>query len=125
MIKTFCAVFLGGGLGAGLRFLIGYFSTFCIKNNVYVVTFSINIVACFLMGCLCGIFLDKASVHPALKLALTVGFCGGFSTYTAFSVEMLEMLKTGQILTMMLYMLMTLVLGLLAVWGGMNFAKFL
>jgi len=125
MIKSALTIFIGGGLGASLRFIITTLTPTISNYNFPLATFSINIIACFLMGLLCAIFMDKTNISPAIKLALTVGFCGGFSTYTAFSVELLEMLNSTQFLQAILYITATIIFGLVAVWMGVCFAKLL
>lgn len=125
MMKTFLMIFLGGGCGASLRFAIGRFTPTLTKYHFPIITFSINILACFIMGYLYAVFLDRANMDPALKLALTVGFCGGFSTYTAFSLELLEMFKSQQVFAGIIYITGTIIIGVLAVWLGVKCGKLL
>ena len=125
MIKNVLAIFLGGGFGAISRYLIGYFFIDSVKINLPLITLSINTVSCFIVGLLFALFIDKPEVNPAIKMGLIIGFCGGFSTYAAFSLEIMEMLKTTQILQAVCYISLTLVLGLLAVFTGVHCAKFL
>ena len=125
MMKTFLMIFLGGGCGASLRFAIGRFTPPLTKYHFPIITFSINILACFIMGYLYAVFLDRANMDPALKLALTVGFCGGFSTYTAFSLEVLEMFKSQQFFAGIIYITGTIIIGVLAVWLGVKCGKLL
>lgn len=125
MIKNVLAIFLGGGIGSSLRYIVGYYTANMTKNNFPIITLSINVLACFIIGCCYTIFLDKPQISPAIKLALIVGFCGGFSTYSAYSMEILDMFKTSQFLEATLYTVMTLVLGISASWIGVHFAKLL
>jgi CrcB protein len=78
---TFLLVFLGGGLGAVSRYLVGS-------------TLAVNLIGCFVVGALAGIFERVAPASP-LRLLLVTGFLGGFTTFSAFGLESVQML-TGE-----------------------------
>jgi CrcB protein len=78
-------------------------------------TLVVNVVGCFLMGLLSAYFIK---VEHALKFLLITGFCGGFTTFSAFSVENYSLWQTGQYFILALYILLSLVIGLLAVFLG-------
>lgn len=119
------AVFIGGGIGAVLRYLTGIFFVVNLKTNIPLSTFAVNIIGCFILGMLYVIFIDRAEINTALKLALTVGFCGGLTTFSTFSLEIFEMIRTANFIQALLYTLISLILGLIAVWIGVNCAKLL
>ena len=77
------AIFLGGGLGSVLRYLA----------NLYIPmpTLFVNILGSFIIGFLYVILVDKVEISNQLKLALTVGFCGGLTTFSTFSLELFKM----------------------------------
>ena len=111
------AVFLGGGLGAVLRFIAGLYFPFS--------TFAVNVVGSFILGFLFAFFADKPEIEKSLKLALTAGFCGGFTTFSTFSFQIFEMLKNGNLINALAYILLSVIIGLLAVGTGVYCAKFI
>ena len=81
----YLSVMIGGGLGSLLRFLISSF------GFLPFATVFINIVGSFILGFLTFFFLDRPEVPPDLRFGLTAGFCGGFTTFSTFSVEVYAM----------------------------------
>jgi fluoride exporter len=121
-MTKFLAVFLGGSLGASLRYLISL-----IAHNYgwsYQGTFVINILGCLFLGFVMYIALQKP-FNPDLKLFLTTGIAGGFTTFSTFSYEAFTLIKTYQIMTGLVYMLLSCVIGLAATGVGMFLAKLL
>lgn len=111
-------VFIGGGFGALLRYLIG------LAINGIVATLVVNIIGSLLLGFLAGIFYLKSGINPLLKLALTIGFCGGFTTFSTFSLEALELIKQSNFTSAVLYIILSVVVCLVAVFMGAYLAKY-
>lgn len=122
-MQNVIAVFLGGGIGAVLRYLTGFFAVRFLSVNLPVATFAVNIVGCFILGLLFAFFIDRPEINTFLKLALTAGFCGGLTTFSTFSLELFEMLKNAQYMQVLVYLTLSLIIGLLAVWVGVCCAK--
>lgn len=122
-MQNVIAVFLGGGIGAVLRYLTGVFAVRFLSVNLPVATFAVNIVGCFILGLLFAFFIDRPEINTSLKLALTAGFCGGLTTFSTFSLELFEMLKNAQYMQVFVYLILSLIIGLLAVWVGVCCAK--
>ena len=116
--KNILTVMLGSGLGGALRFISSEF----IKNNFSsrfpAGTFIVNLVGCFIIGIVYGISIKGSQDSAGLKLLLATGFCGGFTTFSAFTSENLELLRTGNQLTALFYILLSVMLGILATFTG-------
>ena len=114
MLKDILLIGLGGAVGSILRYL-----TTIVLNALHcaswTATLSVNGVGSFLIG----LFM-AACTDGDWKLMLTVGLCGGFTTYSTFSAQSLEMLHSGDYLTAGIYISSTIVLCLLFVWAGMS-----
>lgn len=119
------AVFLGGGIGACLRYLTGICCVNLFKINLPIATFLVNIIGCFLIGFLYIIFVEKIQSTNPLKLLLTVGFCGGLTTFSTFSAELFEMVQNQQFLHASLYAVLSVIIGCVAVYFGGSCARFL
>ena len=120
------SIFIGGGVGAVLRYLAGITAVriFSVADMPYA-TFGVNILGSFVLGFLFVMFVAKPEVSNPLKLALTVGFCGGLTTFSTFSLEVYEMILRQHFLQALLYVALSLVVGLIAVVAGGYCAKFM
>ncbi len=116
------AVFIGGGIGASLRYLISLFAgNFALT---YQGTFVINIIGCLFLGFVSYIALKKEKkFNPDLKLFLTTGIAGGFTTFSTFCNEIFKLAQTDQMLTGCLYLFSSVALGLFAAGVGVLLAK--
>lgn len=118
-------VALGGAAGSILRW---YLPRVLLSNSCRTLplgTALINILGCLLIGFLCGLFTRHHDLNGALKPFLIVGFCGGFTTFSTFCNESLALLRQQQFLAMACYVSGSVFLGLLAVYGGMQAAKWI
>ena len=118
----FIAIFLGGGLGATARYLTGLgCSKLC--SSFPLGTLSVNIIGSFIMGFGFLLFMEKTSVPNEFKLFLTVGFCGGLTTFSTFSLDVWNMFFAGEFLKALIYILLSLFLSLGALFAGVMVAK--
>ncbi|MFV0290381.1 MAG: fluoride efflux transporter CrcB [Mangrovibacterium sp.] len=124
-MKELVIVFLGSGLGGALRYGFGRVVGRFYQAQFPLSTFLINILACFILGLCVGYIGHRANFSPTLKLFLTVGFCGGFSTFSTFSTEMLMLFLKGNGTMSVLYLVGSVALGLLATYVGFLFAEHL
>lgn len=118
----FFTIFLGGSIGAGLRYFIYLLAT---KYALpYYGTFAVNIIGCFLLGFLMELeFESDNKVHNTFKLFLTTGIVSSFTTFSTFSFEAFDMIINGKMQTAILYMLSSLFFGIGCVILGFFAAK--
>lgn len=122
-MKELLYVFIGGGLGSIVRFFLGRWVNAFHNSNFHFGTFALNIIACFVMGLIIGFADHKQVLSPASRLFWAVGFCGGFSTFSAFSSETLTLFQQGQNSTMLLYVFLSIVICITATFGGLLIAQ--
>lgn len=91
---SFLYVFIGGGLGAVLRFCIGLLMQKT-KSSLPFSTLISNVIACLIFASVVWIFINKPSFNTYLKPLLVVGFCGGLSTFSSFGYETFLLFKQG------------------------------
>ncbi len=121
-MKSFLLVFLGGGLGSGLRYLVA------IAMNQYSKvlpfgTFTVNMLGCLLIGLILGYAQKENTLTSNQTLLLATGFCGGFTTFSAFANENLELIKNGEIFNFTIYITLSVLVGVIAVFSGYYFTK--
>jgi CrcB protein len=110
-------VFLGGGIGSICRF----FLTKAIPPGwaFPYATLSANLLSCFILGVFIGLRI-RGTLPQNAQFLLISGFCGGFSTFSTFSMELLQMLEEGQMGKGLAYMVISLVSGLLFLLAGIR-----
>jgi CrcB protein len=111
-------VFVGSATGGTFRYLISGWIQQHNSTKIPLGTFIVNILGCFILGIILESIL-KNNHSDQFKLLLITGFCGGFTTFSAFSFENLELIKNGEYFMAFLYIVISVVLGILATWGGM------
>tara|TARA_B100000989_G_C19314580_1_gene374073 strand:+ start:247 stop:615 length:369 start_codon:yes stop_codon:yes gene_type:complete len=116
-MKSFLLVFLGGGLGSGLRYLV----TITMNQYSKVLpfgTFIVNMLGCLLIGLILGYAQKENTLTSNQTLLLATGFCGGFTTFSAFANENLELIKNGELFNFSFYTVGSVLIGILAVFIG-------
>ena len=120
-MKAFLYVGIGGALGAMARY---GFTLLPIKNEFPLPTLMINVIGAFIIGLIAQLAL-KTSMQPDLVLLIKTGLCGGFTTFSTFSLESMQLIQKKAWLQAGSYILFSIVFCLLAVYLGMQFADLL
>ena len=115
------AIALGGAAGTLARWWIGGLAQGA-SATFPTGTLMINIIGSFVLGFL-GRYLLETSAPPELRLALTVGFCGGFTTFSTFSFETAALLEDGSFARAAAYVTASVVLSLAGTFGGLALAR--
>lgn len=118
MIESMIIAGIGGFFGTCGRYLTGVAAKRMFSGSFPAGTFIVNIVGCFLIGIFFGLW-GRHEMDAEVKALLITGFCGGFTTFSSFSHDQLKLLREGKYLTWGLYLVLTVVLGLAAVYAGM------
>ncbi|MCB9030584.1 MAG: fluoride efflux transporter CrcB [Deltaproteobacteria bacterium] len=118
-IKTLAFIALGGGIGSVLRYSVGLLFVYLSTPKFYpIATFSVNVVGSFLIGLVSGFAEKPGVINPQLQLFLMAGVLGGFTTFSAFSLNTLAFFRREEFLFASLNILLTVAFCLVAVWAG-------
>ena len=115
MLKNFLLVGLGGAIGSMLRY--AFYLAITVKQFP-LATFAVNIIGSFIIGMALTLSLKDDFILNNWKLFLATGICGGFTTFSAFSLENITMLQNGKYFIALVYILSSIVLGIAAAWLG-------
>jgi CrcB protein len=118
MIKSMIVAGLGGFLGTCARFLVGKLATYLFPSPFPYGTFTVNIAGCFLIGIFFGLSERANLMSYSMMLFLITGFCGGFTTFSTFSADMLQLVQNGNKLYFAMYLVGSILLGIAFVWIG-------
>lgn len=117
------AVGAGGALGSIARYLINISPAKDVFERLPFPTLIINISGSFLIGLMVTLFTGKYDASENVRLAFLVGFLGAYTTFSAFELETWTLIREGNYLTGLGYVLLSVVLGLVAVIGGIELAR--
>jgi CrcB protein len=119
VIRFIILVFLGGGLGSVARYLLGKWINTFTTTAFPIATLVINIIACFILGIVVGLADHRQLLSASSRLFWTVGFCGGFSTFSTFSNESLVLMQSSLHLSFIAYLFLSMVLCITAIYVGL------
>ena len=122
-MRSLLFVGIGGGIGSMFRYLLQIF----IGRHIPIVfplgTFLVNCSGCFLIGMFYSLATKYTGFSPEWRLFLITGICGGYTTFSTYSYDGLILLKQGSNMAFMIYVLGSVVLGLLATFAGVAVFK--
>ena len=123
MIALVAAVSAGGIAGTLLRFATSNFVSAHWPLHFYLGTLAVNLVGCLLIGLLYGLFLHKPMAPVELRAGLIVGFLGGLTTFSSFSLDTVRLMESGQVPLAVGYTGISVMGGLLATWAGLSLTR--
>lgn len=123
MLKQILLVGLGGGIGSILRYLTSFLTQKYNPAPFPLATFMANILGCFLIGLLTGYLGQNIQANQNLKLLFITGFCGGYTTFSAFALENVALFQNNNPWMAIGYTTASIILGMLVVWLGMAITK--
>ena len=115
----------GGAIGAGARYAVSQWFVARGWTEFPWATLLINVTGSVLMGVTAGIVMSRASLAPELRVFLATGILGGYTTFSAFSLEVFQLAERGQMIHAGLYILASVVLSVLGLGLGLITAKWL
>lgn len=116
---NFLWVALGGAIGAVLRYVI---SLIPVKTTFPILTLITNIAGAVLIGFIVGVVADKEDVSPNLVLFLKTGVCGGFTTFSTFSLEAFNLFEGKQYMQGSIYVVLSVYCCVIGIWCGRKLA---
>ncbi len=121
-MRMLALIGFGSFIGGSFRYLVAQTVQSKFLSAFPFGTLTVNIIGCFAIGIIFGMS-DKMNLSPEWRLFLATGICGGFTTFSAFSLETMQLLRDGQIFYGLLYVAASILIGLLAVYLGMTLLK--
>jgi len=117
------AIAIGGALGSVARFLAANMIALHIGTRFPYGTLMVNLVGSFLIGLTYILIVEKFKLSAEVRGLVMVGFLGAFTTFSTFSLELLDMLKSGALVGAGFYLALSVVVGVVNVWLGMQLGK--
>ncbi len=124
-MKIILLIGAGGFIGSVSRYLVTRWIQTGLQVFFPLGTLAVNVVGSFLIGLVFGLSVGGTLVPPEWRLFLTVGILGGFTTFSTFSYDSLMLLRDGQFATFLLYVFLSVLLALVAVYLGYVVTKLL
>ena len=118
-MKNVIIVAIGGGLGSVMRYLLsGWVLHRAVNWQFPLGTFVVNVLGCLLVGLLGGLVVKLDFLSGEMRLFLFTGIAGGFTTFSAFGLETFYLLRKGDVGIAAAYVVLSVIVGMLALWAG-------
>lgn len=122
-MQKYLLIAIGGALGSLARFWVGSTITNRLGSKFPYGTFVVNITACLIIGFTLALLGRRAELNVAWRFLIPIGFIGAYSTFSTFEWETFSSLQTGAFFMAALYVVLSVFLGLIAVWCGVLIAR--
>ena len=116
-------VVVGSAIGGGCRFWISTLIQKQSNGSFPVGTFTVNMIGCFAIGWVAAMSAKNSTDQTSLMLLMATGFCGGFTTFSAFAMENVQLIKSGWNLQSAAYVVLSVVMGIVLVKLGLTLFK--
>jgi len=123
MMRAIILVALGGATGSVFRYLTSIFVNKHFNTIFPIATFTTNFLGCFIIGLLLGVFEKQQLANNDLKFLLVTGFCGGYTTFSTFAYENVNLFNSNNSATAFVYIAASILVSLFAVWLGLAVTK--
>lgn len=118
-------IFIGGGIGSVLRYVLSSIITRNFGSNFPYGTMAVNVIGSFVMGVIIE-YLTRTLPHSIeLRAFLAVGILGGFTTFSAFSLDAISLFERGELVLSLVYVVSSVVLSILAIFAGLMLVRYL
>ena len=117
-MKQILLVGIGGFIGSVARYFVSKLNLSGHFLSIPMGTLTVNIIGSFIIGFIVGISSKSEIITPVLRLFLMVGICGGFTTFSSFTLENMTLMQNGQFLSVLIYTGLSIFFGFLAVYLG-------
>ena len=124
-MRNLLLVGTGSFIGGICRFLCQQIIQKNYPASIPLGTLGVNVAGCFIIGLIYGLTGKTYILSPELRLFMATGFCGGFTTFSAFAYENISLIQNAQFLYAATYILLSLFAGFAAVYAGILFIKFI
>ena len=123
VLTKYLAVALGSAMGGTLRYYLGGTVLSRLAGAFPLATFVINVTGSFIIGFFLTLVTERISLSQNLRLAIAVGFVGAYTTFSTFEYETARLLEEKHFILALLNVLLSVVVGFVAVWGGIIAAR--
>lgn len=123
MLRTLLIVGAGSFVGGAMRYLVSKLVQGTVVTTFPLATFLVNVIGCLAIGVFYGLFERHSLMSPDLRLFLTVGFCGGFTTFSTFVNESYQLIRADNFFYLFAYVALSMLVGLLMLYLGYQLVK--